>query len=127
MDFPEQYQTIMGERGVTLSGGQKQRVSIARALVKDSKVLILDDSVSAVDTKTEATILSNLNKLKGEKTFIIIAHRVSTIQNLDKIILIDDGEIVSVGTHNELYDNVQLYRDIVDLQQLEEQEVEVEL
>ena len=127
IDFPEQYQTIMGERGVTLSGGQKQRVSISRALVKDSKVLILDDSVSAVDTKTEATILSNLNKLKGEKTFIIIAHRVSTIQNLDKIILIDDGEIVSVGTHDELYKNVQMYRDIVDLQQLEEQEVEVQL
>lgn len=127
MDFPEQYQTIMGERGVTLSGGQKQRVSISRALVKDSKVLILDDSVSAVDTKTEATILSNLNKLKGEKTFIIIAHRVSTIQNLDKIVLIDDGEIVSVGTHDELYKNVQMYRDIVDLQQLEEQEVEVQL
>ena len=125
MDFPEQYQTIMGERGVTLSGGQKQRISISRALAKDSKVLILDDSVSAVDTKTEATILGNLKSLHGEKTFIIIAHRVSTIQNLDKIILIDDGEVVSVGKHNELYENVQMYRDIVDLQKLEEEEHEV--
>lgn len=125
MDFPEQYQTIMGERGVTLSGGQKQRISISRALAKDSKVLILDDSVSAVDTKTEATILGNLKALHGEKTFIIIAHRVSTIQNLDKIILIDDGEVVSVGKHNELYENVQMYRDIVDLQKLEEEEHEV--
>lgn len=88
-------------------------------------MLILDDSVSAVDTKTEATILGNLKALHGEKTFIIIAHRVSTIQNLDKIILIDDGEVVSVGKHNELYENVQMYRDIVDLQKLEEQEHEV--
>ena len=125
MDFPEKYNTVMGERGVTLSGGQKQRVSISRALAKDSGVLILDDSVSAVDTKTEATILGNLKKLHGEKTFIIIAHRVSTIQNLDKIVLIDQGEVVSIGTHEELYNNVQMYRDIVDLQKLEEQVHEV--
>lgn len=125
MDFPEMYDTVMGERGVTLSGGQKQRVSISRALAKDSGVLILDDSVSAVDTKTESTILGNLKKLHGEKTFIIIAHRVSTIQNLDKIVLIDEGEVVSIGTHDELYENVQMYKDIVDLQKLEEQEHEV--
>lgn len=125
MDFPNQYDTIMGERGVTLSGGQKQRISISRALAKDSKVLILDDSVSAVDTKTEATILKNLNKLKGEKTFILIAHRISTIKSLDKIILIDDGKIVNVGTHDELYENEKMYRDIVDLQQLETKDVEV--
>lgn len=125
MDFPEKYNTVMGERGVTLSGGQKQRVSISRALAKDSKVLILDDSVSAVDTKTEATILGNLKKLHGQKTFIIIAHRVSTIQNLDKIILIDDGKVVSIGTHDELYQNVKMYKDIVDLQKLEDQEHEV--
>lgn len=126
MDFPLEYSTIMGERGVTLSGGQKQRISIARALAKDSKVLILDDSVSAVDTKTESTILGNLKKLHGEKTFIIIAHRVSTIQSLDKIILIDEGGIVNIGTHEELYDKEQMYRDIVDLQKLEEKEHEVE-
>lgn len=125
MDFPNQYDTIMGERGVTLSGGQKQRISISRALAKDSKVLILDDSVSAVDTKTEATILNNLNKLKGEKTFILIAHRISTIKSLDKIILIDDGKIVNVGTHDELYENEKMYRDIVDLQQLEAKDAEV--
>ncbi len=125
MDFPEKYNTVMGERGVTLSGGQKQRVSISRALAKDSKVLILDDSVSAVDTKTEATILGNLKKLHGQKTFIIIAHRVSTIQNLDKIILIDDGKVVSIGTHDELYQNVKMYKDIVDLQKLEDEEHEV--
>ena len=125
MDFPEKYDTVMGERGVTLSGGQKQRVSISRALAKDSGVLILDDSVSAVDTKTEATILGNLKKMHGEKTFIIIAHRVSTIQNLDKIVLIDEGEVVSIGTHDELYNNVQMYRDIVDLQKLEEEVHEV--
>lgn len=125
MDFPKQYDTVMGERGVTLSGGQKQRVSISRALAKDSGVLILDDSVSAVDTKTEATILGNLKKLHGEKTFIIIAHRVSTIQNLDKIVLIDEGQVVSIGTHDELYENVKMYRDIVDLQKLEEQVHEV--
>ncbi len=125
MEFPEQYETVMGERGVTLSGGQKQRISISRALAKDSKVLILDDSVSAVDTKTEATILNNLKQMHGEKTLIIIAHRVSTIQNLDKIILVDDGKVVSIGKHDELYENVPMYRDIVDLQKLEDQEHEV--
>lgn len=122
MEFPLRYQTILGERGVTLSGGQKQRISMARALIKNSKVLILDDSVSAVDTKTEAHILENLKQFHHDKTVIVIAHRISTIQHFDKIILLNDGRIEAIGNHDYLYENVKMYRDIVDLQKLEEQD-----
>lgn len=117
--FKDKYYTILGERGVTLSGGQKQRISIARALVKDAKVLILDDSVSAVDTKTEATILHNLAEYNHKKTVILIAHRISTVINADKIILIDDGRILAVGKHEELLKNVPEYQETVRLQELE--------
>lgn len=119
MGFKDGYMTVIGERGVTLSGGQKQRISIARALAKEAKVLILDDSVSAVDTKTESMILSNLKEYKQNRTIILIAHRVSTVINADKIILIDDGKIVACGKHQELLDNVPMYAEIVHLQELE--------
>ncbi len=121
-DFPNGYNTVIGERGVALSGGQKQRISMARAMAKESQILILDDSVSAVDTKTEANILKTLKEDFKDKTIILIAHRVSTIESMDKIILMDDGRVVACGKHNELYEKVQMYRDIVDLQKLEDGE-----
>lgn len=119
-EFTEQYETVLGERGVTLSGGQKQRVSIARALIKDPSILIFDDSVSAVDTKTEETILNNLRQLRVNKTTIMIAHRISTVETLDKIVLIDDGKVLAVGTHAELIESNELYKEMVYLQSLEE-------
>lgn len=120
-DFTEGYETILGERGVSLSGGQKQRVSIARALYKNPPILIFDDSVSAVDTKTETKILENLRNFRKDKTTIMISHRISTVKNLDKIILIDDGKIVDVGSHEELYNRCGLYQEMVNLQTLEEE------
>lgn len=125
-EFKEGYKTILGERGVTISGGQKQRVSIARALIKDAKILILDDSVSAVDTKTEEKILSNLKKIRKNKTTILIAHRISTIKSLDKIALIDEGQLIGFGTHKELMQSCPLYEKMVKLQRLED-EVEGDL
>ncbi len=119
-EFSHQYQTIIGERGVALSGGQKQRISMARAMAKESPILILDDSVSAVDTKTEASILKSLKEDFVDKTIVLIAHRVSTIESLDKIILMDNGKIIACGKHEELYENVPMYKDIVDLQKLED-------
>ena len=121
MDFAEQYGTVLGERGVTVSGGQKQRISIARALMKDAPILILDDSVSAVDTKTEKIILENLKQSRAGRTTILIAHRISTIEKMDKIIFIDDGRVIAVGTHEELYDTCPAYSRMVDLQKLEEE------
>lgn len=120
-DFQEGYGTVLGERGVTVSGGQKQRISIARALMKDAPILILDDSVSAVDTKTERTILSNLRNTRAGKTTILIAHRISTIESMDKILFIDDGKLVAVGAHAKLYETCPDYRKMVDLQKLEEE------
>ena len=120
-DFQQGYGTVLGERGVTVSGGQKQRISIARALMKDAPILILDDSVSAVDTKTETTILSNLRQTRAGKTTILIAHRISTIERMDKILFIEEGELVAVGTHTELYETCPDYRKMVDLQKLEEE------
>ena len=120
-EFKQGYGTILGERGVTVSGGQKQRISIARALMKDAPILILDDSVSAVDTKTEKTILDNLNQTRAGKTTILIAHRISTIEKMDKILFIEDGALTAVGKHTELYDTCPSYRKMVDLQKLEEE------
>jgi len=102
VDFPEGYDTMVGERGVTLSGGQKQRSSIARALLKDSPILILDDALSAVDTDTEETILENLKRVRQGKTTIIIAHRVSTVQNADHVLVLDEGRVVEYGEHDAL-------------------------
>ena len=120
-EFQKGYGTVLGERGVTVSGGQKQRISIARALMKDAPILILDDSVSAVDTKTEKTILENLRSTRAGKTTILIAHRISTIEKMDKILFIEDGELAAVGTHAELYESCGEYRKMVDLQRLEEE------
>ena len=120
-EFQQGYGTVLGERGVTVSGGQKQRISIARALMKDAPILILDDSVSAVDTKTETTILQNLRETRAGKTTILIAHRISTIERMDKILFIDDGCLAAVGTHQELYSSNEAYRKMVDLQRLEEE------
>ena len=120
-EFHLGYQTVLGERGVTVSGGQKQRISIARALMKEAPILILDDSVSAVDTKTEKSILNNLRETRAGKTTILIAHRISTIEKMDKILFIDDCRLQAVGTHQELYNTCPAYRKMVDLQQLEEE------
>lgn len=120
-EFADKYETILGERGVTVSGGQKQRISIARALMKNAPILILDDSVSAVDTKTERSILKNLRETRAGRTTILIAHRISTIEQMDKVIFIDDGRVVAVGAHNDLYATCESYRRMVDLQKLEEE------
>ena len=120
VDFPLHYQSVLGERGVTVSGGQKQRISIARALMKNAPILILDDSVSAVDVKTEKAILENLRKTRGGKTTLLIAHRISTIEDMDKIIFIDNGKIVAVGRHEELIASCEEYKNMVDLQKLDE-------
>ena len=120
-EFQQGYDTVLGERGVTVSGGQKQRISIARALLKDAPILILDDSVSAVDTKTEETILSNLRQTRAGKTTILIAHRISTIAGMDKLLFLEDGRLTAVGTHDELYAGCPAYRKMVDLQKLEEE------
>ena len=119
--FAEGYDTVLGERGVTVSGGQKQRISIARALMKNAPILILDDSVSAVDTKTEQTILGNLNAVRAGKTTILIAHRISTVEKMDKILFLEDGRLADYGRHEELYARCTAYRKMVDLQRLEEE------
>lgn len=120
-EFTDGYQTVLGERGVTVSGGQKQRISIARALMKQASILILDDSVSAVDTETERTIISNLRETRKGKTTILIAHRVSTVEKMDKIIFVEDGRILAVGSHEELLEKSPEYRTTVELQKLDEE------
>ncbi|MGB9780657.1 ABC transporter ATP-binding protein [Caldanaerobacter sp.] len=120
IEFPQQYETVVGERGVTLSGGQKQRIAIARALIKEPKILILDDSLSAVDTNTEEKILQNLKEFMKNRTTIIVSHRISTIKNADEIIVLDEGEIVERGTHEDLLSLKGLYYSIYEKQQLEE-------
>ncbi len=117
--FPDGYETIVGERGVTLSGGQKQRSSIARALLKDAPILILDDALSAVDTDTEEHILHNLKQNRAGKTTILIAHRISTIQNADVIMVLEDGEAREVGNHSQLMALGGIYKDMFEKQQLE--------
>ncbi len=119
--FKEGYKTILGERGLTVSGGQRQRISIARALIKDAPILVLDDSVSAVDTKTEEIILENLRKIRKDKTTIIIAHRITTLETLDKIIVIEDGSVTGFANHNELLETNAFYKKQVKLQELEKE------
>ncbi len=121
IDFSEGYETLIGERGVTLSGGQRQRISIARALIKEPPILILDDSVSAVDTNTEEIILKNLKTVRKNKTTILIAHRITTIKDANKIIVIDDGEIIGIGTHKEVMSSCIFYKDMVERQKLEDE------
>ena len=121
IEFTNGYKTILGERGVTLSGGQKQRVSIARAIIKNPRILIFDDCLSAVDTETEEKILSNLEKVSKNKTTFIISHRVSSAKNADKIIVLDAGKIIQQGTHNQLITIDGYYKELYDLQLLEKE------
>ena len=119
--FEKSFETMIGERGITLSGGQKQRLSIARALIKEPQILIFDDCLSAIDTRTEEEILNNLGRLMNNKTSILIAHRVSTIKNADKILVMDGGEIIEQGTHHELMALKRIYFELFEKQLLEEQ------
>ncbi len=121
-EFQEGYDTVLGERGVTVSGGQKQRISIARAIMKNAPILILDDSVSAVDVKTEKSILANLREVREGKTTILIAHRITTVEKMDKIIFIDDGKVLDVGRHDELIARCPEYKTMVELQKLDDLE-----
>jgi ABC-type multidrug transport system fused ATPase/permease subunit len=114
--LPEGYETVVGERGITLSGGQRQRVAIARALLMDPRILILDDSLSSVDTQTEKLIQEALDKLMEGRTTFVIAHRLSTVRRADLILVMDKGHIVQQGRHNELLQQGGLYREIHDLQ-----------
>ena len=121
-EFKDGYRTVLGERGVTVSGGQKQRISIARALMKNAPILIMDDAVSAVDTDTEKVILNNLKKNRQGKTTVLIAHRISTVKDLDKIVFLEDGRVSAVGSHEELLSASPEYARMVELQKLEEEE-----
>jgi ATP-binding cassette, subfamily B, multidrug efflux pump len=123
IDFNKQYETILGERGITLSGGQKQRVSIARAIIKNPKILLLDDCLSAVDTETEEAILNNLQEICKDKTTIIVSHRVSSAKNADKIIILDEGLIIEQGSHNQLI-NQEGYYAALYAKQLSEKEIQ---
>jgi ATP-binding cassette subfamily B protein len=122
MNFNLQYETMLGERGITLSGGQKQRVSIARAIIKDPEILLFDDCLSAVDTETEEQILNNLLQISKDKTTIIVSHRVSSAKNADKIIILDDGQIIQEGSHNQLINQPGYYADLYQ-KQLSEKEL----
>lgn len=121
IDFEQKFETMLGERGITLSGGQKQRVSIARALIKEPRLLIFDDCLSAVDTRTEEEILRNLGKIMKDKTSILIAHRISTIKNADKIIVLDEGKIIEQGNHEQLLELNGAYAEMYQNQLLEEE------
>jgi ATP-binding cassette subfamily B protein len=124
MEFPNGFETRVGERGITLSGGQKQRVSLARAIVREPKILMLDDSLSAVDTKTENTILNSLKRIMQGRTTIIISHRVSSAKLANKIIVLVDGQIVEEGTHESLLEKQGVYRDLYEKQiQVDEEEL----
>ncbi|MCL4139748.1 UNVERIFIED_CONTAM: hypothetical protein GTU68_041403 [Idotea baltica] len=116
ISLPDQYDTIVGERGIKLSGGQRQRLSIARAIIKDAPILILDEATSAVDTETERAIQHNLNQLTSDKTALIIAHRLSTIKKCDQILVLDKGKIAEQGKHNELIEQKGIYADLWAIQ-----------
>jgi ATP-binding cassette subfamily B protein len=124
LTFPEAYDTLLGERGITLSGGQKQRLALARALIKDPQILILDDSLSAVDTQTESIILNELRKFMQDRITIVISHRVSTLKDLNNIIVLKNGEIVESGNHSQLIEFNGFYSDLYH-KQLLEQEIEM--
>lgn len=126
MDFPDKFETVIGERGVTLSGGQKQRISIARAILTDPSILVLDDCLSAVDADTEREILKGLKEIMKKRTSIIVSHRISTIKDSDMIIVVEDGEIVERGSHQELLELKGLYSDMYNRQLIEQQIEEVE-
>ena len=121
LQFPKGFETTLGERGVTLSGGQKQRVSIARALMSDPQMLILDDCFSAIDTHTEAKILKRMADYLAGRTVFIVSHRVSTVKNADKIIVLDDGKIIEAGNHDQLLARGGYYSELCDKQMLEKQ------
>ena len=122
INFSKQYETVLGERGITLSGGQKQRVSIARAIIKDPEILLLDDCLSAVDTETEEYILNNLLEFCKDKTTIIVSHRISSAKNADKIIILEDGKIIQQGSHNQLVNQDGYYKKLY-FKQLSEKEI----
>ena len=122
--FPEKFETIVGERGITLSGGQKQRISIARAIIKKPQILLFDDCLSAVDTETEEEILNNLKETMANKTTLLISHRISTVKNADKIIVLDKGEIIEQGSHKQLIDKHGTYFELNNMQQLEKEQNE---
>jgi ATP-binding cassette subfamily B protein len=127
ISFPNEYDTLVGEKGVTLSGGQKQRVTIARTILKDARMLILDDSTSSVDTETEAAIREALMGLTPKRTTFIIAHRIQSVMNADLILVMDKGRIIQKGTHEELVAQDGMYRRIYDLQTRIDEELEMEI
>jgi ATP-binding cassette subfamily B protein len=128
LSFPDGYNTLVGEKGVTLSGGQKQRVTIARTLLKNPRILILDDSTSSVDTETEASIRDALNELMENRTTFIIAHRIQSVMIADLILVLDKGEVIQTGTHEELLSQMDgMYRRIYDIQTRIDEELEMEI
>ena len=120
IDFPKKYETVLGERGINLSGGQKQRISIARAIIKNPKILMFDDCLSAVDTETEEAILNNLKRIMNGRSSLIISHRVSSIKHADKILVMDDGKIIEQGDHKSLLDKDGVYAELYRKQLMEE-------
>jgi ATP-binding cassette subfamily B protein len=127
LSFPDGYHTLVGEKGVTLSGGQKQRVAIARTLLKNPRILIMDDSTSAVDTETEAEIRQALDSLMRNRTTFIIAHRIQSVMNADLILVLDKGQVVQMGNHQQLVEQDGIYRQIYDIQTRIEIELEQEI